>query len=371
MRMFEYEAKELFKNNGIAVPVSGLVEQPSELEKVLIDIPGPWVLKPQVLFGARGKAGLIKFADSKEAAVTGAEELWNAGRGIKKILIEEKIQVQRELYLSITIDPGKACAVIIASAQGGVDIETLAVSGEKDILCEYIDLNIGIMPFNARKTAYGIGLDNGLISQYVSIVTSLYNIFEESDAGLAEINPLFISGGGRIIAGDGKMIVDDSSLYRHPEIVVTGERFEDDLEYEAFRKGIPYLKLNGDIALMCAGAGLTTTVYDLIVDNGGTVANYLEFGGPNYTRATAAMELCLKSVSKVILIVTFGTIARADVMAEGVVKAIKKLKPEQPVVTCIRGTNEEKAEQILKKAGLIPLKDTEEAVKTAIELANY
>ena len=372
MKRFEYEVKELFRQNEIEVPKSALIEKEEDLKGALKKVPGPWVLKPQVLFGARGKAGLIKFVDTEDEAVLKAEELWNAGRGIKKILLEEKIRVKSELYLSITIDPAKASALMIASRHGGMEIESLAEeneANEKAILYENISLERGIMPFNARNLAYEMGLETELIPEFITITESLFEIFKERDAQLLEINPLFITASGELIAGDGKMIIDDSSLYRQKDFHVTRDYFEDDIEYEAFREGIPFLKLDGDIALMCAGAGLTTTVYDLIIDNGGTVSNYLEFGGPNYTRATKAMELCLKSSSKVILIVTFGTIARADVMAEGVVKAINELKPKQPIVTCIRGTNEEAAEMILKKAGLSPLKDTEEAVKTAIKLA--
>jgi len=369
MKRFEYEVKELFKEKSIRVPESSLIEKEEDIKSACKLVPGPWVLKPQVLFGARGKAGLIRFADTEEGITAEAHELWNSKRGIRKILLEEKIRIKSELYLSITIDPVQACALMIASVHGGIEIESLAEENEKALLHENIDMERGIMPFNARNLAYGMGLEAELIPQFVWISESLFEIFKDRDAQLVEINPLFITGSGKLIAGDGKMIMDDSSLYRQKDFHATRDYFEDDIEYEAFLEGIPYLKLDGDIALMCAGAGLTTTVYDLIIDNGGTVSNYLEFGGPNYTRATKAMELCLKSSSKVILIVTFGTIARADVMAEGVVKAINKLKPDQPIVTCIRGTNEEAAEEILKKAGLLHLKDTEEAVKAAIELS--
>ncbi|MDP3176663.1 MAG: succinate--CoA ligase, partial [Spirochaetaceae bacterium] len=186
---------------------------------------------------------------------------------------------------------------------------------------------------------------------------------------LVEINPLFVTKAGEVVAGDGKLVVDDNSLFRHGELEPGREYFDSDIAYEAAREGLPYLQFDGDISLMCAGAGLTTTVYDLIADEGGSVANYLEFGGPNYRKAVRAMELCLANAPKVVLIVTFGTIARADVMADGIAEAIAKLRPACPIVACIRGTGEEKAVETLKAAGLEPLFDTEEAVRMAVALS--
>jgi len=201
------------------------------------------------------------------------------------------------------------------------------------------------------------------------VLDALWTLFRRRDAELVEINPLFLTGDGLIVAGDGKLVLDDNAAWRQDSFEAGREYYDSDAAFEAAREGIPYLQFDGDISLMCAGAGLTTTVYDLVIDEGGTVANYLEFGGPNYRRADKAMELCLKNDSKVILMVTFGTIARADVMAEGIVNAMKELKPDRPIVTCIRGTNEEGAVEILKKAGLTPLFDTEDAVRRAVALA--
>jgi succinyl-CoA synthetase beta subunit len=172
-----------------------------------------------------------------------------------------------------------------------------------------------------------------------------------------------------VVAGDGKLAIDDNALFRQPGREPGRDYYDSDAAFEAAAEGIPYLQFDGDISLMCAGAGLTTVVYDLIVDEGGSVANYLEFGGPNYKKAVRAMELCLKNEPKVILIVTFGTIARADVMAEGITEAILKLKPSCPIVACIRGTGEEKAVEMLRAAGLEPLFDTEEAVRKAVAFA--
>ncbi|HKK47993.1 MAG TPA: ATP-grasp domain-containing protein, partial [Alkalispirochaeta sp.] len=271
--------------------------------------------------------------------------------------------------------------VILASAEGGVEIEELAKERPEAIKRVYVDPFRWLQPFQARGLAYDLGLTGGAAKAFAKLVGQLYHVFETDDAELAEINPVFVTGGSAesraaagadtppLIAGDAKVVIDDNSLDRHPEFEIAREQYDSDAAYEAALEGIPYVQFNGTISLMCAGAGLTTTVFDLVNDEGGHVANYLEFGGPNYHKAQRAMELCLKNESSVILIVTFGTIARADVMAEGVVAAIEALKPDRPIVTCIRGTNEEAADETLRAAGLEPLYDTEEAVRRAIALA--
>ncbi|MDY0393634.1 hypothetical protein RWE15_03235 [Virgibacillus halophilus] len=216
---------------------------------------------------------------------------------------------------------------------------------------------------------YDLGIDQAMIGQGAKLLINLYQVYLKHDAELVEINPLMVTADGKFVAGDGKVSLDDNALYRHPNFSITREHFEDDVQYAAAIEGIPYLQFSGDIGLMCAGAGLTNTVYDLVNDYGGSVASYLEFGGPNYHKAVKAMELIMQKKISVLLVVTFGTIARADVMAQGLVDAINEHKPEFPIVTAIRGTGEEAANDILKNAGLDPLSDTEEAVKQAIKLA--
>jgi succinyl-CoA synthetase beta subunit len=231
-------------------------------------------------------------------------------------------------------------------------------------------MNSGLSGFQVRDLAYRMGFDGDLVKKVSNIIVKMYDIFRKYDAELVEINPLFISQENDVVAGDGKLVIDDNSMFRQPGYELSREYFDSDVEYEAAIEGIPYLQFDGSISLMCAGAGLTTTVYDLINYAGGSVANFLEFGGPNYKKAEKAMELCLKNCPKVILIVTFGTIARADVMAQGIVDAMEKLKPKIPIVTCIRGTNEEQATDILNEAGLECIFDTEEAVKRAVDIAS-
>ncbi len=369
MKLFEYQAKEVFRTHGIKTPKGVLAESVEEVLAAIEEVGLPCVLKSQVLRGGRGKAGLIPFVRTAEEAKSEAERLFASEHGVKKLLVEEAVSIDREIYLSVTIDPVAPSALIIASAEGGVEIESLAVTDPEKIIQEPVEITAGLQPYQAGDLAYRLGCEGTTAKQVKKIVMQLYEVFSTCDAELAEINPLFITTEGQVVAGDGKLSIDENSMDRQPGYERTREYYESDMEFEAAREGIPYLQFDGDISLMCAGAGLTTTVYDLINYEGGKVANYLEFGGPNYRKAMRAMELCLQNESKVILMVTFGTIARADVMAEGIVEAMQKLKPDRPIVTCIRGTNEEEAVRILQAAGLEPLFDTEEAVRKAVAIA--
>ncbi|MDY7028228.1 MAG: ATP-grasp domain-containing protein [Spirochaetota bacterium] len=368
MKLFEYQAKEVFAASGIPVPDNRQARTAEEASAAAAKIGFPCVLKSQLLQGGRGKAGLIKIVQTKEEAAAVASELFSRPEGVRILLVEEAVEIETELYLSITIDPVEARGMVIACAEGGVEIETLAKEKPGAIMRQRFDLSRGLEPFRARCIVYDMGLTGEIAKQAIKILLALYQVFSNYDAELAEINPLFITKDGNVVAGDAKLAIDDNASFRQKEFQLTREYFSSDAEYEAALDGIPYLQFDGDIGLMCAGAGLTTTVYDLINYEGGSVANYLEFGGPNYRRAVRAMELCLKNPSKVILVVTFGTIARADVMAEGIIEAIEKLRPDRPIVTCIRGTNEDRAVEILEKAGLKPIFDTEEAVREAVSI---
>ncbi|MCL2044694.1 MAG: acetate--CoA ligase family protein [Treponema sp.] len=365
MKLFEYEAKQLFCEAGIPVPVSQVIENTGQLDKALSVSGLPCILKSQVLTGGRGKAGLIKIAQTAEEAHKIAAELFARPENVLRILVEQAVTIQSEIYLSITADPVSGCAMIMGCAEGGIDIEEISVKTPEKIIREFVNVNTGLQSFQINDFIWRLGLRSDTFKQACKVVAHLYHVFIKYDAELAEINPLFVTPAG-LIAGDGKLIIDDNSMFRQTAFELSRDKFDSDMEYEAALDGIPYLQFDGDISLMCAGAGLTNTVYDLINYEGGTVANYLEFGGPNYTKAGRAMELCLKNKSKVILIVTFGTIARADVMAADIVKAIEELKPDRPIIACIRGTGEEAACETLKKAGLDYITDTEEAVRRAI-----
>ena len=368
MNLYEYQGKDAFSEGGIPVPRGIVVSSSDELAAAADEVGMPCVVKAQVLHGGRGKAGLIQMAGSREELNEKADRIWSETPDGTQLLLEEKLRVERELYVAVTPDPASASALFMLSARGGVDIEQLAATEPDSILKESVHVFHGMMPFHVRNMVGPLGLDKAAGKAVGKVAGNLYNVFRGCDATLAEINPLVLTADGRAVAADAKLVIDDNALYRQPFERVR-EGFTNDVEYEAAEEGIPYLQFDGDIGLMCAGAGLTNTVYDLIHYFGGKPANFLEFGGPNYRKALEAMRLTLKSNASVILIVTFGTIARADVMAEGVANAIKELKPTVPIVTAIRGTNEEKAADILRGVDLEPLQDTEEAVKKAVELA--
>jgi len=369
MKLYEYQAKEVFEEVGITIPKSKLIERIEDLDDALKEVGTPCVVKSQVLSGGRGKAGLVVFTKTAKEATEEASRLFEHELKIKQLLIEEAVSIKEELYVSITVDPASAKALLIVSKEGGVDIEILASESPEKIIKEPIDMRYGLMPYQASRLAYKLGYDAGISKSLKKIFLKLYHVFVQYDAELVEINPLFITEANEVVAGDGKLMIDDNSMHRQPRFEKGQSDYKSDAEYEAAKEGIPFIEFDGDIGLMCAGAGLTTTVYDLIHYEGGSVANYLEFGGPNYKKALESMQICLIVPSKVILVVTFGTIARADVMARGIVDAIKELQPDRPIVTCIRGTNEQEAVSILKEAGLEPIFDTEEAVRKAVELA--
>lgn len=369
MKLFEFQAKKLFQESGIPIPKGYVIESVEDIGKAADEVGLPCIIKSQVLTGGRGKAGLIRMAKTLDELEQHTKDLLDPSRKIKRLLIEEAVDIDKEIYLSLTIDPVKAKLIFLACAEGGIDIETLAATNPEKIITRAVNIDQGLMDFQITNLLFDLGITGDVAKQARGIISGLYKSFREHDAELAEINPLFLTKQGTLIAGDGKFIIDDNSMSRQPKFQLAREYFDSCVEFEAATEGIPYLQFDGNIGLLCAGAGLTTTVYDLINDAGGKVANYLEFGGANYKRAMKAMELCLKNDIKVILVVTFGTIARADVMAQGLVEAMQALKPTVPIVPCIRGTNEEEATRILKEAGLEPLFNTEEAVLKAVAIA--
>lgn len=369
MKLFEYQAKMVFAEAGITVPHGIVAASATETAEAAKQVGTPCMVKSQLLRGGRGKLGLVKRATSPEEAAALYDRFAATEYGVKKVLVEACASIAREVYVSISIEPVSAKAMVMLCASGGVEIEELARTNPEKILKGYIDLEEGVTQTMLDDMLGQTDLSEKAKSGMGDLIRKLYACFCQYDAELAEINPVFVTPEDEIVAGDGKLIIDDNSLFRQKRFEKTREYYASDMEYEAAQQGIPYIQFDGDISLMCAGAGLTTTVYDLINYEGGKVANYLEFGGPNYTKAEAAMRICLENRSSVILIVTFGTIARADVIAEGVVNACAKLHPDRPLVTCIRGTNEEAAQATLRAAGIECLTDTEEAVRRAVAYA--
>lgn len=369
MKLFEYQAKELFEEIGIPVPRRKLISDELQINEAIEEIGLPCVIKAQILEGGRGKAGLIQLAKNSNEAKEKTAQIYKSPKNVKKLLIEEAVNIEKELYLAISLDPVTGSAMIMACKEGGVDIEEIARKTPDKIIKEYVDISKGLSPFQARNIMFDLGLEKDLRSQGVKTLLNLYNLFRKYEAELVEINPLMITLEGSIVAADGKISLDDNALFKHNKYTITKDYFDSEAQYESAMEGIPYIQFDGDIALMCAGAGLTNAVFDLVHYYGGSVANYLEFGGPNYHKAVKAMQIIMKNKPKVILIITFGTIARADVMAQGIVDAINQLQPNIPIVTAIRGTGEEEAIQLLQSVGLESLNDTEEAVQKAVQIA--
>ena len=369
MKLFEHQAKELFQQVGIPIPEGKLISSVPELDGVVEEVGLPCAIKAQVLQGGRGKAGLIQLASTGDEVRTKSAQILEKLEDGHGLLVEQALDIDKELYLSITPEPVSGSALVMASAEGGVEIEEVARNTPEKIIRERVDISEGLLPFQARNVMFELDLDKDGLKQGSAMLLSLYNLFQRYDAELVEINPLVITEEGDLIAADGKITIDDDALPRQERFSLSRDYFDSDVAYEASQEGIPYLKFDGDIGLLCAGAGLTNVVYDLINYGGGSVDSYVEFGGPNYRKAAKALELMMKTEPKVVLVVTFGTIARADVIAEDLVEAIKRLEPDFPIVTAIRGTGEEKVRDLLGEVGLEPLEDTEEAVEKAIELA--
>ena len=369
MKLFEYQAKEVFAEQGITVPRGIVADSPEAARQAARDVGVPCMVKAQLLRGGRGKLGLVRRAATADEAARLAADIMASPYGVRKVLVEACSHIAQEVYLSISMEPVSAKAMVMLCPSGGVEIEELARTAPEKILKGYIALEEGVSGRMLDELLGTAGFSAPVEVQMRTLIERLYRTFRQYDAELAEINPVFVTPEETVVAGDGKLIIDDNSMFRQPGFEKTREHYASDMEFEAAKQGIPYIQFDGDISLMCAGAGLTTAVYDLINYEGGKVANYLEFGGPHYTKAETAMRICLENRSSVILIVTFGTIARADVIAEGVIKACEKLRPDRPLVTCIRGTNEEEAHAALKAAGLECLTDTEEAVRRAVAYA--
>jgi succinyl-CoA synthetase beta subunit len=369
VKLFEYQAKELFEDAGIPVPKGRLARDVSELDAALEEVGLPCAIKAQVLRGGRGKAGLIQLASTADEAQVKAERIFDSIGDGRSLLVEQALDIEKELYLSITPEPVSGSALVLASAEGGVEIEEVARTTPEKIVRERIDLSEGLLPYEARNVIFELGLEGDGARQGSAMLMSLYDLFQRYDAELVEVNPLVATESGALVAADGKVTIDDGSLGRQSRFPLSRDYFESDVEYEAAAEGIPYIEFDGDIGLMCAGSGLTNVIYDLVNYGGGSVASYVEFGGPNYRKGAKAMELTMRSKPKVLLVVTFGTIARADVIAEDLAEAIGRLQPDFPIVTAIRGTGEEKVRELLDGAGLEFLDDTEDAVERAIELA--
>lgn len=367
MKLFEYMGKELFARYGLAVPWGRVVSYPAEAAAVALEIGGPVVIKSQVLSGKRGKAGGIKFADTPGMASALAVELFLCriqGLQVERLLVEEKLAIDREFYLALAVDGSAGKPVLITSPFGGMDIEEVP---EEKIVKLHLDIEIGLQPFHTREINRWLGLSGDLAREFAKTVTTLYRIFIEKDAELVEINPLVFSG-GRVVAADAKITIDDSALHRQKDLPYVEERTE--VEKRAFEAGLSYVELDGDIAIMANGAGITMGTIDTIRHYGGRPANFLDAGGGTGMEATAkALEILLANNPRVIFINIFGGITRCDDVAGAFAKVKQERGIPVPVVVRLVGTNQEEGVRILRECGIEAYRVMREAAIKAVELA--
>src|SRR5213594_2573616 len=365
MKIHEYQAKQILARYGVRIPRGEVAYTKDEARQIADRIGGTVVVKAQIHAGGRGKGGGVKLArtvDEAEqiagrmigmnlvTAQTGPE-----GRQVQKVLIEEGLDIRKELYLGIVIDRQTGKPVFMASASGGMDIEEVAAKNPEAILREYIEPGLGLQPFQARRLAFGLGLAPELINDAVQFMIGLYKAFEEMDASLAEINPFLVTGDNRVFALDAKMNFDDNALYRHKDVRELRDLNEEDpLEIEASKFGLNYIKLDGDVACMVNGAGLAMATMDIIKLAGGSPANFLDVGGgASAEQVENAFRMLLSDPSvRAVLINIFGGIMRCDVVASGVVQAAKAIGVQVPVVVRLEGTNVDEGQQILRNSGL-------------------
>jgi succinyl-CoA synthetase beta subunit len=373
MKLYEYQGKELFRNAGIPVPEGFLVNSTQEVDERPEAFELPVMMKAQVLAGRRGKAGLIQ-KQNNWVQIWDTVDEWIgkefSGEKIHSVLIEKPLNIVRELYVAVTVDPAAGCPLMMACGEGGMEIEELSAARPEAIITERINIFRGLMPYQVRDMVSAMGLKGETAKAAFKVFTSMYQLFRSRDAELVEINPLVVDDRGGLWAADAKFRIDDNALFRHKEFQRGREQFDDDLEYEAYQDGLSYVGLDGNIGVICTGAGLSMTTLDLLKLNGGRPANFLDFGGANYRNAANALRTALKIPGiKVLLLVTFGLFARADTIAEGVVEALKELKPDIPIIMAVRGTGEERAREMIEAIGIETYNETEGAVRKAIKLA--
>ena len=363
MKIHEYQAKKLFRNYGINTPDGEVVFSCNEATKISEKIQFPCVIKAQVHSGARGKAGGIKLARNLEELKTYSSQIigmelksvqtGTESKKVRKVLIEQGIDIEKELYLSITLDRSSESAVIIASTEGGMDIEKVASESPEKIIKEQINPVYGIQDYNLKDIAYALNVDNK--KDFYCLLKNLYRLFIEKDCSLVEINPLVITKQNEIIALDAKINFDDNALYRHPDIVDLRDPDEENpLEVEASKYNLNYIKLDGTIGCMVNGAGLAMTTMDIIKLAGYEPANFLDVGGgASSENIENAFRLLLKDKNvEAVFINIFGGILRCDVLADGIKNAISKLNTNIPIIVRMEGTNKEKGSEILKTSRL-------------------
>jgi succinyl-CoA synthetase beta subunit len=385
MNLHEYQSKDVFRRYGIPVPAGKVALSVEEAAAAAESLGGPvWVVKAQVHAGGRGKAGGVKVVKDVGAVRKAAEGMLGQrlttkqtgpeGLPINSVYVESGSEIEREIYLSLTLNRDKGRIAVIASAAGGMDIEEVAAHTPEKILAVNIDPAAGLQPYQCRKLAFGLGLSGRQVGEFQSIVSALAKLYVEQDASLVEVNPLIVTKAGNLVALDAKINIDANATFRHPDLVKLRDASQEDpTERKAAEHDLNYVSLDGDIACMVNGAGLAMATMDLIKLHGGQPANFLDVGGgATAERVTAAFELILSNKNvRAILVNIFGGIVRCDIIAQGIITAVTNVGVQVPVVVRLEGTNAPQARDMLKNSGLTitAAADLTDAARTVVALA--
>jgi succinyl-CoA synthetase beta subunit len=387
MNLHEYQAKQFFSQYGIPVPASSVVATPHEARTAAAQLGGGrWVIKAQVHSGGRGKAGGVKLGKTLDEVEQAAQEILGmqlvtqqtgpAGLPVNQVLIEQGGDIARELYLGALLDRSVSRVTFMASTAGGMNIEEVAAATPERIITTQVNPATGLMPYQCRKLAFGLGLEGEQIKQFSRLMDGLYRLYMEKDISLLEINPLIVTTGGELLALDAKINIDGNALFRRQEILAMRDMSQEDAkEAAAAQHDLNYITLNGDIGCMVNGAGLAMATMDLVKLHGGEPANFLDVGGgATAERVTEAFKLILSDEKvRAVLVNIFGGIVRCDLIAEGIVSAARNVGIAVPVVVRLEGTNAEQGLEMLRESGLdfITAADFTEAAKQAIAAAAH
>ena len=386
MKIHEYQAKQILAKYGVPVPRGSVAYSVDEATQVAEDLATEvCVVKAQIHAGGRGKGGGVKVSKGKDAIRESAESILGMqlvthqtgpqGQKVKQLLVEEGMDIRKELYCSVLVDRGRQCVVLLASTEGGVDIEEVAEKTPEKILKIFVNPAVGLRPYQANELAFGLKIDKinpKLIRPAAAVFMALYETFIQEDCSLLEINPLVLTGDGRVIALDAKLAFDDNAMYRHKDNLALRDKDEEDpLEVEASEADLNYIKLDGSIGCMVNGAGLAMGTMDIIKSYGGDPANFLDVGGAaNQENVEKAFRLITKDPNvKCILINIFGGIVRCDMVAAGVIAAFKNLNLQIPVVVRLEGTNSEEAHLLVNESGLTESLLMADGIRDAAEKA--
>ena len=392
MKVHEYQAKEILSDHGVSMQTGIVAETVDEAVEAANELAEDgatmFVVKAQIHAGGRGKGGGVKLARSLDEVEEHADAILGMdlvthqtgpeGQKVRKLLIADAVDIDKEFYVGVTLDRAKSQNVVMVSSEGGVEIETVAEESPEKIIKAWIDPTIGLRPFQARRLAFGLGLEGEAFKQAVKFITALYEAFEATDSTIAEINPLVLTGSGDIAAVDAKINLDDNALYRHPDLEAMRDIHEEDpTEVEASEHGLSYIKLDGNVGCMVNGAGLAMATMDIIKLAGGEPANFLDVGGTaNAETVEAGFRIILKDPKvEAILVNIFGGIVRCDRVAKGVIQAAQNIDLNVPLIVRLQGTNAEEGKALLDESGLelrsaVLLKEAADKVTQALKEVN-